>query len=271
MKKINLLIVLLLPIVSLAQTPKDSVDYYQKEKKKMWDEYYQRFTNSEQYKTMQQGLDRALTMSRNYSGLTVFGNIIHNDYTRFNNNIAQNGFGPLSAMAGGIGLGVSGKSGRLIFEYNFFILGFNNTAVANNEKISSSLSDLVQVNFGFDLFKSQSFSLYPFGGLGGRLSSLQYFKPPQTNAVYTNISNIVNIDQSVTSSSLRIGYQAGIGLDILALKTDKKKGAILLFAKFYTDGPLWTDKYKIDGIAYEPGFRQGDWVASFGLKFVSRQ
>ena len=262
---------MLLPIVLFAQTPKDSVDYYEKEKKKLYDENYQRFTNSEQYMTVQQGLDRALIKSGNYSGLTVFGNIIHNDYTRFNNNIAQSGFPPLNSMSGGVGLGLIAKSGRLIFEYNFFIAGFNNVAVTANEKISTSLSDLGQVNFGFDLFKSQSVSLYPFGGIGARFSSLEYSKPPLTSAVYTNISNIVINDQSVTSSSLRLGYQAGLGLDVLALKTDKDKGAILLFAKFYTDGPLWTDKYKIDGIAYDPGFRQGDWEASFGLKFVTRQ
>jgi len=271
MKKAKLFIVFLIPLLAAAQTPEDSVKYFQKEQKKLWDENYHQYTHSDQYTTLQEGLDRSLARSANYSAFIIFGELVHNNYTGFNNSIAQNGFTPLSALSFRVGMGFSAKSGRLIFDYYFFTLGFNNSTNSGNQKIKTSLSNITQLNLGFDLLQSRWISLYPYAGVGARISSLSYSKPPQTNAGYTNISNIVVNDQSSITSSLRIGYQAGIGLDILLLQTNKNRGGIMLFAKFGTDGPIWADKYKIDGINYEPGFHQGDWLASFGIKFISRQ
>jgi hypothetical protein len=271
MKKIYVLIIILIPILTFAQTPKDSVRYYQKEMKKLWDDFYKRYTNSSEYTVLQQGLDRALTRSSNYEGYAVFGDVVHSDYTQFNTNIAQNGFTPLNAISFRLGYGATIKTGRVMFDCYVFAVGFNNTSDSGNEKIKTSLSDFAQLNLGLDLLRSRTVSLYPYAGLSFRFSNLEYSKPPQTNSGYTNISNIVTNDQSVESSSLRAGYQAGIGLDILAFKTNKDRGATILFAKFGTDRPVWPDKYKIDGIGYSPGFKQGQWVATFGFKFVARK
>src|SRR5687768_1335746 len=117
--------------------------------------------------------------------------------------------------------------------------------------------------------KSRKISIYPYACLSIRIAYLNYSKPQDINSSYTNISNLVNRDQSAKLSSTKLGYQVGLGFDYV-LGTDKDKTTkFILFTKIATDNPIGTDKYKINGVEYKPEIRHGDWLVTVGIKFAN--
>ena len=167
------------------------------------------------------------------------------------------------------GLGVSNKTDRTLFDIYFFTLGFEHLSVKGDESIGSSLSNFLQFNIGYDVLATKALRFYIFSGLSGRVSSINYSKKSLTNSSFTNITNIVVNKVDVRTSSLRLGYQIGIGFDILLAERRNKSGATYLFTKFGSNRPVWADKYKIEGFEYNPGIKQGDWLLTIGFKFVT--
>jgi hypothetical protein len=226
--------------------------------------------NSEQYISLYKQLQHHRSRSNNYTGMSLFADIVHSDYDRFNESIAPGGFPAFNPISYRIGFGISSKHDRLMSDFYFGVLGINSRSKKGEEKITTSLSNLLQYDFGIDLLKSSVLSLYPYAGLSLRMSSLKYKKPAQTNPGYTNITNMVINDQNVSTSSLRLGYQAGLGLDVAIYNRPGEMSKTMLFIKAGTNGPVWRDAYEINNIKYKPGIRHGDWMITVGIKFGAK-
>lgn len=250
---------------------RDSVEYYQRQLNMLWKNTFDSLKNSDQYNQILSNLKRFTKKSQNYVGFSVFGDVIHSDYRKFNESIGQNGFTPLNSTMYRIGFGMSNKRNRTIKDFYFGIVGFNNKSKKEGEAIKTSLSNLFQFDFGYDLIRSRVLDIYPFMGLSIRFSNLNYSKSKQTNSSYTNITNIITNNQDVVSSSARIGYQAGLGVDVIVKNRKDESGFTTLFAKIGVNRPIGIDKYKIEGIKYSPGIKQGILVISFGIKFLNKK
>ena len=192
----------------------------------------------------------------------------HN-FEDFNASIQQDGFEPMSATAWQAGFGISTKSQNVLLDMYFFVSGFSNTSYNGEEKISMTLSNVLQFDVGYDLIPSRPVSLYPYVGTSLRISTLDFDSPAQINSSYTNITNLIINDQSVETASFRLGYHVGLGFDLLLSTNEKRGTGKYLFIKAGLNRPVWRDKYKTHDIKYDPDIRQGNWVISFGIKFAN--
>jgi hypothetical protein len=101
-----------------------------------------------------------------------------------------------------------------------------------------------------------------------RGSQLTYDAPTTVNPSYTSIVDIIQHNSDYTAYSMRLGYQAGLGIDWVIAFAKKGYHGVMLFNKTGTDGAFGGDEsYKIEGVKYTPGIRMGSWVSSLGLKF----
>lgn len=281
MKKTILVIVLAFPFVSIAQgwkrptptpsRPADSIKYYDAALKDYLKTAMDSIKQSEGYKMLEQQVNVLKAKSHNYSSLVLVGDLMHSDFEELNQSIAANGFPAIGAYTGRFGYGSSSKTQRLIVDFYLGLVSFGNRSKKDDEKISSSLASLLLFDFGIDLLKSDVVSLYPYVGFSGRIASIHYTDDAETNPNYTNISNIVLNNRSANYSSFRIGYQAGLGLDVAVGRPAGKLRKTILFVKGGTNGPFWEDTYKIHGIKYKPNIRHADWLISFGIKFATRK
>ena len=249
----------------------DSGAYYQTQMTKLLKQAYDSVTKSEEYNNVKKAYETYAIKSHNYFGPTLFVDIVHSNYAKLNDSITKQGFPKLNNISFRIGVGMSSKTDRTMFDFTFFAAGFNNKSKKGDENITTSLTSVLQFDLGYDVLHSRVISLYPFVGLSGRLSSLTYSKTAQTNPNYTSIANVVLNDPSAAASSFRIGYDAGIALDFLIAENKKKTGGKILFIKAATNRPIWADTYKIDDIKYKPEIKQADWLFSIGIKFVKKR
>ena len=269
-----IIILLALPFLSLGQSntrsSRDSVQFYEKEYKKQFKEALDSINKSEKINSLKENINRLKTISNSYSGNVLFGGILHSDFTEFNKSIQQDGFGKMSPYSFRFGMGVSTKTEHIIFDFYLVTLGGNHTSKKGNEKVQSSLSNMFQFDLGYDFLNSKTISFYPYAGLSARIASLSYINPGQLNPNFSNITNITQNSETIFASSFRIGYQAGLGLDIVAANFKQKGTAIILFTKAGTNRPIGTDRFKILGEQYKPGIKNGDWLVNFGIKFARR-
>jgi hypothetical protein len=274
MKKM-LLAFILLPCVLKAQTgwhtpPKDSAAYYQRQISELWRNTMDSLRHSETFKNLQDSYEYHIGRSNNYRAFMIFFDILHSDYNSLNTAIAQSGFPALNPLGARLGFGYSSKKDHVMFDFAFAVIGFNNKTKKADEKIAASLSNLLQFDIGYDILKSRTVSIYPYAGLSVRNSIIEYSKPRQINQNYTNITNIIANDQSILANNFRPGYQAGIGFDFTS--SDKIRTAkAILFIKIGTNRPFGEETFKIEDIKYGPGIKQGDWLATIGFKFGSKQ
>lgn len=267
----------LLPLVAKSQSNKvDSAWYYQHEMSKMLRAAQDSVMNLEEYKLLERNFRRAESKSNDYVAFSLFTEVAHADYRDFNKSITASGFPALDEYFARIGFGISGKDGHLMYNVYYAIFGINNTSTHNGAKIKTSSNDVFYFDLGYDLLKSNTFSLYPYAGLSLRSSTLRYVKDAEMNQDFTNVTDIIINDQSVKTSSTKVGYHAGIGFDIRLSRykyeeTSKtvRGGNIpsTLFFRFGTNLPIGKETYNINGTKYKPGIRQGDWGITVGIKF----
>ena len=263
----------IIPLFVTAQkrepTPKDSIKIYQKQLQKLWKNTYDSLRASENFKEVTGNIKRLRGNSQRYGGALIFMDIVHSDYTKFNQSIVASGFAPLKSNHIRFGFGVSNKSGKAITDFHFAVIGFNNKSKQGDEKIKTSLSSLFHFDYGYDLTKSDVVDIYPFLGVSIRTSNLNYEKPAEVNPNYTNISNILNNNQTTNSTSMKPGFQAGLGIDFKISSSKVNRASTILFTKFGVNRPFTVDRYKVESVNYKPEIRQGVWVLAFGFKFVS--
>src|SRR5579871_1163828 len=248
----------------------DSGRYYQKEMNRLLIQAFDSTKKTSEYIALENSYKNYVGHSNNYTGPILFFDIAHSDYSKFNTSIAQSGFPSLNNMSYRIGFGVSNKYNRTMFDFIFIAAGFNNRSVKDDKKIKTSLMNVFQFDLGYDVLKSNVISLYPYVGISGRISSLSYSKANQTDPNYTNISDIIVSGTTINTSSLRVGYDAGIGIDFTVSNNKDHTAGTILFLKAGTNRALWEDAYKIENIKYKPGTRQADWIISVGIKFIKR-
>lgn len=272
MKNILAVFVLFIPSLIFGQSkhqkyPKDSINYYNVQLNKLSKTYSDSLKHSKEYILLHNNIKRLTSDVNSYWGITIFGEILHTDYSKLNKYITQNGFKPLKSILPRIGIEITDKHKRRMFDFYFAVLGFSNESKKGDEKIESNLINVCQFNWGYDLLNSKRISIYPYAGLSIRLAYLNYSKSAVTNTAYTDITNIIITNQSAKLSSTKLGYQIGLGFDY-SLSNNTKINRSIFFTKIAMDNPIGEDKYKKQNIDYKPGIRHGDWLISLGLKMV---
>jgi hypothetical protein len=272
MKKLSFLI-LLLPLFSLSQNNNsnpDSVRFYSRELNKLRRQADDSLRASVAYQQALAGIKRHRRKSNDYAGFVFLSGIVHSDFTSFNQSLSQSGFSRMKALSSQFGFGTSTKSGSTILDFYFFAGALDTKSNKGDEKILFNSGNLLQFDLGFDLLRSKIISLYPFVGLSLKETSLTYKKPIQLNTSFTNISNLVVNDQSVELNSTRLGYQAGLGFDIVLGENKKHTTNKVLFIKGGTNRSVGKERYSFHGLKYDPHIKSGDWVVSFGIKFGNK-
>ena len=122
MKKILLIQIILIPGILFAQSkvnrlPKDSAHYYELQMAKLWKASNDSLRKSATYKLLEDSSNSYRRRSNSYMGSVLYGDIIHSDFTDFNNNIAKSGFSPISSMSFRFGFGVSAKNNRTMVDF----------------------------------------------------------------------------------------------------------------------------------------------------------
>ncbi len=255
------------PAIAFSQKYKfvDSSKYYQKEISKIYKQTIDSLEKTEIFMNYLQYQQR----NNNYDAQTFFLNVLHSNYTTFNNSIALNGFNKMKPISYGFGFGYSGKRNHFISDFALSLL-FQNNSKKGNETISSALFNML-FDLGYAVVNSNKLSVYPYAGLSARLSSLSYVNKGNVNASYTNITDVLVQNENVNGASFRLGYQAGLGIDVALSHTKDGNRGLLLFVKAGVNQPFSKDKFKIQGITYNPEINKGDWMVSVGVKFMSRK
>jgi hypothetical protein len=249
---------------------KDSSEYYSAQLMNMQRAVMDSLRKSEAYQGVETQLNHYKRPGNNYGSLVLFLDVAHTDFGAFNSSIAQSGFPAMAALSPRIGFGTSIKNNWAIIDFYYVAVGLNAVSKKGEEKIKTSFSSLFEVDLGYDFVNSRSISIYPYGGLSLRIASLRYVKPEIANPNYTNITDIITNQQSISSGSFNVGYQAGLGFDVVTTRTDNNAAAFILFVKAGTTGAIGKERYKISGMRYEPGIKRGDWVITIGCKFAGR-
>lgn len=274
MKRVIVLFVVLSPIFAAAQSDSshlsaDSIRYYQRTIGQLQRKLMDSLMNSPEYKDMTNRLVHWKKKSRNYSAPVFFVDLFHTNFDNLDATITQKGFDRMTELAFRVGFGVSSKSNRLIYDIYFITAGMKHETKKAAESISFSASNALQFDWGYDLLNAKRFSLYPYAGLSLRFTNMKYSKPTQFNPAITDISDLVLNDQSVEVNATRLGYQLGMGFDYWLTK--ETTSANLLFVKFGMNRPVGRDRYKIEGVRYDPRIKAGDWLVSVGVKFGLRE
>lgn len=252
-------------------TKTDSIRYFKDEFTRFQKELEKSLNNNPEFILLRNRFVAYNRRHNDYSGMTLFANMLQSDYSSFNRQIAAAGFPALSSLSFGFGIGASSKRDHIIFDFYFSSLYLANTSKKEREKISSSLGNLFLMDLGYDLLHSNKWSIYPYAGLSLRMASLNYQNKGVFNPSYTNISDLLDGEENVFTTSSRLGYQAGLGIDVVLGNNDEYSGATLFFIKAGINKPFGKDKYKIREVRYDPDIDKGNLAISAGFKFVSRR
>lgn len=250
--------------------PIDSAKYYRKVISDLYKETFDSLRQSDAFKTALEGLHRHTWQSNRYTSFTIFGDVGKASYDAVNKGIAVYGFPPMNGPQYRLGLGMSHESSdRWIFEFYYAIIGINNKSKKGDSSVKSSYSNLLQLNFGYDLIRSQKINIYPYAGLSLRGTTLVYEQPDQVNPGFTSIVDLVQKEGTTSANKVNLSYQAGLGFDFVIHEGQKGAGT-MLFLRAGTDGIFGSRTFKIDGVKYDADIKQGAWVFAFGFKFFGR-
>jgi hypothetical protein len=244
-------------------SPADSLKYYKKEvaalNKKMLD--------SLQAQPLYLSYIQAAARSDNYRSMVLYASLYSANYDRLNAQAV--GFAAISAPATGFGIGYSFKKNRRVFDVNVAAAGFDKTMKNNGEQISTSFGSMLQFELGYDLTKSNRVNIYPYAGIGLRMSRLQYEANASTNPAYTGPTNIIANNKSFNEMAVTLGYQAGLCFETV-LTPASKPGGMMLFIKAGTNRPFSEKAFDIEGVRYDPNIKYGAMAGSIGFKFFGR-
>ncbi|GGA89142.1 hypothetical protein [Puia dinghuensis] len=257
--------------VNAQSAARDSVNYYQSQLYRLYRQTWDSLRKSDSVVYYARGFKKAKRRSKSYTAFVLFTEAAGADFSTFNAAIAKDGFGALNGPIWRVGMGLSHKSyNGLMIDFNFFALGINRGTSYGNAAIHAGFSDLLQLQLGYAVLNTRGLSIYPYAGLSGRSSQIQFSKPAVLNNTFNSVAGIVQNNQSVDEYSSHLSYQAGLGVDWTISESTKSEGGTILFAKFGTDGIFGDESYGISGINYTPGIKYGAWTAALGFKFFGR-
>ena len=253
------------------EKPVDSVQYYQQQLRNMQRQVIDSLRQSEAFQAAMQGLVRHQARTDNYTAFTLFTEAMHGNYSAFNNQIRHTGFSTLSGPQYRLGLGFTTKNNRTMIDILIMTVGMGKKSKKEKETLTSSVHNIFQTNLGYDLVKAKTINIYPYAGIFLRDATLSYEKPaiPVSNPA-TFLDYLQNGKQSTEASSMKVGYEAGIGMDVQISGGPNRNGGTMLFAKVSTSGPIGKEKYKINDNSFDPGIKYGQLAIAFGFKFFSR-
>jgi hypothetical protein len=272
MKKVQLLIGLIAPFALFAQS-KDSTEFYEKQVKSLIIQSIKDLKQSPSYQQAQSNLVNYNKKHNNYLAFSIYGSYHKNDIADFNNSIKASGFNEMKDNAAGIGIAMSMKRNASIVDFNFFNATFPNKASNSNtnQEISLSTFEVVQLQYGYAFVNTKSITVYPFAGLGFRVSQITLKNQQLINPSGTNISNYVATPTRVLSNSMKASYQLGLGVDIKL--GDNKQGdkTTFLFTKVGINNAIGDENFKIDDFKYNPNVKLSMLQVALGLKFAIRK
>lgn len=269
-----LLCMLLLPLASVAQKrsePFDSALYYRQQLYQLERRVMDSMRVSPEYLHLADRVRNTEGLSPDFTAVTFFVDVAGADYDALNASIEQSGFKRFPNTAVRLGYGVGYQFDRIVFDMAFFAIGLRNHALKTGEKISTAFSGFFQTDLGYDLLPAKWINLYPYAGLSYRTSLLTYKKAVQFNNSFTDVTNIVVSSQNVRERSNKVGYQAGLGLDVVVSERRNQGWGVMLFVKAGTARTFGKELYNIEGVEYKPGIQYGNWITTFGLKLFDRQ
>ena len=261
----------MIPFVTHSQNEPvtDSIEYYQKQASEISRRFQDSIRQSPEYLHAQERLSYLRSKSNDHVAFAMYVELVKSDYDELNKSIAADGFPPLDNVGARFGLGYSYKWDRNMVDLFVAAFGMDTKSKKGDEKVSSSFSSYLQLDYGYDLLNFRSINFFPFVGASFRVSKISFSKAEQLNPNFTNITNIVQSDIFARASSTRIGYQAGLGINFLFHEKGQNGGA-MFFLKAYTTGPFWKHSYKVESVKYDPGIRHGEFVVSAGIKMFGK-
>ena len=255
----------------LRRTPADSAAFYQRKMYQLQRKMFDSLRNSEEYKAARERVEYYKKKSDGYGSFVLFIDIAQADFSKFNSSITANGFTPMNGPVYRLGFGFSTKTRQTVVDFLLLAGGLRKEARKGQENIKAVFSSGVLLDIGYDLIKNQKLNIYPYAGLSMRTSDLYYTKPVTTNPSFTDISNLIINKQSAEGSSIKLGYQAGVGFDFVIPSSKNQLGGSIFFIKAGMNRPVGKEKYKIEGVRYDPGIEYGKWIVTTGVKFFGRQ
>lgn len=275
MRFIIIFLLLFVGLFSQAQEinkyPADSATFYQRKIAQLQRKVFDSLRNTEEYKATRERVEYYQRKSDGYGSFVLFVDMAQADFSKFNTSITASGFTPLSGSAYRLGFGFSTKARRTVVDFFMLASGLGKESKKGQETIETNFSSGILLDIGYDLIKNQFINIYPYAGLSMRTSDLTYSAPVQTNPTFTNISNLVVNKRSVEAYSSKLGFQAGIGFDFVVAKGKRELGGTMFFLKAGMNRPVGKEKYKIEGIKYDPGIEYGKWIITAGFKFFGRK
>jgi opacity protein-like surface antigen len=264
-----LLIILTRPAQAQVSPSTDSIDYYRKAINAMYKKAFNSLRQSDEYKVAAERFRHHLHLTNAYAAFTAFGNLAQASYDVVNKGIAQSGFPPLKGPQAGLGFGITREyRNRWILDFSV-VIGDYNTSKKGDSSVKCSFRNVPQVNIGYDFIKSTKVNLYPYAGLGGRVTNLKYQQPDQVNDHFTSIVDIVQKEGITEANKFNLAYQVGLGVDVV-VSENKQSSGIMLFLKGGTDGVIGSRTLDIHGVKYNADIKQGAWSLAFGVKLFGR-
>ena len=272
MKKLVFFFFCALSFIAQAQPHSDSIRHFRDELFRLRRQNDSILLSSKEYREALEGYERQRKRRNpgfSYSAFTLLTGIMHSDYSAFNESMATSGFPALKENSWQGGFGSSFQHGSLMID----VYAFRASAARSGkpgEKITVSLFNVVQFDFGYDLVRSKWIAAYPFAGLSVRHAAINYKRDTQYNPGFTNISNLAADQASLHVTSTRAGYQAGIGFDLMLSQNKERSSGIVFFVKGGVNRPVWRDRFRKGGYTLMP-VQQGDWTLGLGIKFASME
>ncbi|RYZ23672.1 MAG: hypothetical protein EOO16_04120 [Chitinophagaceae bacterium] len=231
-----------------------------------WKQKIDSIYNSGEYTSLRASAHAEATRRRRYQGGSLFSGVVHSDVANANRQLALSGFPALNEYAPLLGFGWNSRSGQVLVDFTLQA-NFGSSSKKDDEKYSVGGGNLFRLDVGVDLLRSERVAVYPYAGLGWRLTSIRYERD-----VLTKPNGLLVLDAftpvEVTASSSRVGYQAGLGLDLRIAQRQDGWRSTFLFFKGGLTGAIGGDKYKVDGKTVGVPIRQYDWEVLAGFKFM---
>ncbi len=255
-----------------AQLPvKDSLHIYNERLNRLYGRVWDSLKLNDSAKFYRKQIRQAHERSKEYTAIVFFWGAEAANHSTFNTGIAKDGFGAMHGPVWQIGFGLShqGYSG-IIFDFNYFVVGLGTSIQNGDATITTSSTDYLQAQVGYAIINSRNFTVYPYVGLSGRSSSLQYAVTDSLNSNYNSIASLIHNSRNVNVNSVHVGYQAGVGFDWVMAYHEHTHGGAILFAKFGTSGIFGHETYSVSSLEYNPGIKYGAWVGTVGVKLFNR-
>jgi hypothetical protein len=248
---------------------KDSLKYYYSEINKIRKRFNDSIFNSPSYKLYSENASRLRINSDDYVGFHLYFQTASTNFSTINRDYNTLGFSGFNNSAYSIGMGLSFKKNRRIFDLNLLTFGIAQKSKSGTGTLKTTFDNAFQFEWGYDFIKKKTINIFPYAGLGFRSQSLQYQNKISYNSSPTNITNIIQNNTSTSDYNTSLSFQAGLGMDFV-LTNPKSNGGVILCIKAGTNRPFRNKDFSFGSFSYDPKFNYGAWYITTGFKFFGR-